>query len=107
MGWCSATEYVDGVWELVKDHLPADKKAEIGKAIVEIFEAGDWDCQNESDMVNELMELDDEFYLEMSGFNDGWVDNEEELREELEGCEDDKEKIERLVKVWKANKTAT
>ena len=106
MGWCSATEYVDGVWDLVKDHLPADKKVEIGKAIVKIFEAGDWDCQNESEMVNELMKLDDEFYLEVQCLNEHWVD-EEYLREELKGCEDDKEKIERLVKAWKANKTAT
>jgi hypothetical protein len=47
MGWCSATEIFDPLVEAVLSDEPLDKHAFI-KKLIEVLEANDWDCQQDS-----------------------------------------------------------
>lgn len=42
MGWASGSEIADGVWDLVREHVPADKRKDVAKRVIRLFE--DYDC---------------------------------------------------------------
>jgi len=48
MGWASASSIVQVIIEAVQKHVPDETaRREIYKPIIEEFEAGDWDTQDE------------------------------------------------------------
>lgn len=100
MGWCSATEYVDSVWDSIKDYLPEDKKPEIARKIIKIFQAGDWDCEHDSSMVQEVIHHPEIFFLVN---NIRWIHSEEQLNEITDHYDPNQQKI--LLEYYRENKS--
>lgn len=52
MGWCSGAEVADDVWEVVKEHIPKEKRQKVAKALVDVFESHDCDCMEDTKVGN-------------------------------------------------------
>lgn len=50
MGWASGSSIADSVWDAIKKYIPKDKKLEVAKDIVEIFENQDCDTMHETQL---------------------------------------------------------
>lgn len=44
MGWCSGSIMANDVWNIVREHVPEDKRSELARKIIEVFRGGDADC---------------------------------------------------------------
>ncbi len=48
MGWASGSELAEDVWEAVGKHLPKNRRQEIARRIVDLFERHDCDTLDEA-----------------------------------------------------------
>lgn len=71
MGWCSGTEIFDVVVEKAFAHIVDEsERKNFIKAIKPVFDAGDWDCESDSeywddylvDIMYEMGQLDEDDY---------------------------------------------
>lgn len=54
MGWCSGTVIFDNVVGFVlKSEAPAEDKKALIKVLIDALEDEDWDCQNDSDYIDD------------------------------------------------------
>lgn len=49
MGWASGSQLAEDVWTLFAQHLPEDKKQEIARKLVRMFESEDCDTMSEAE----------------------------------------------------------
>ena len=77
MGWCGGASIAESVWELVRKHIPKNKREKIAGEIVDIFESEDADTMYEA---AQLMEDAGRDYEE---------DDEDEGEDEDDDDEDD------------------
>lgn len=54
MGWSGGTEIADGVWSVVKEFIPEERKKEVANEIIDLLEDQDWDNLSESDELYEI-----------------------------------------------------
>ena len=82
MGWCGGTEIFDTVCDVVLSGEKVDKK-ELLKALIEVMWEHDWDCEEDSDFIDDklvrecFVELDSDYedhFEEM----DNWDTDEED-----------------------------
>lgn len=98
MGWASATDIVDNVWNIVKEHIPEDQKVKVGLKIVSAFEAEDWDTQDESALVQELLDLDDNYFYHFNYINE--YHDKDGVIQALADLNCSEERTTRLLQIW-------
>lgn len=57
MGWSGGTEIADGIWDIVREYIPEDKKKEVALGIIDVLTDQDWDCVQECEELYELSGL--------------------------------------------------
>ena len=48
MGWASGSSLADDIWEVVKFHIPANKRKKVAKELIKMFEDRDCDTMQET-----------------------------------------------------------